>query len=95
MNGDRIRNSGEAALASWRVFIDSDLDGVWDSTERSTLTDAGGNYSFKTLSAGTYRVRIVQQSGWTRTTPTAGYHSVTLTNGQSATGKLFGERRIA
>jgi hypothetical protein len=58
------------------------------------LTDASGNYSFKDLVAGTYRVRVVQQSGWTRTTPTAGYHSITLTSGQTSTGRLFGERRV-
>jgi hypothetical protein len=93
-NGDRIRNSGEVGLANWRVFIDSDSDGVWDSTEKYTFSDGSGNYSFKTLSAGTYRVRVVQQSGWTRTTPTAGYHGITLSAGQASTGKLFGERRI-
>jgi hypothetical protein len=93
-NGDRLKNSGELGLSSWRVFIDADSDGLWDSTEKYAFSDGSGNYSFKTLSAGTYKLRVVQQSGWTRTTPTAGYHSVTLSAGQTATGKLFGERRI-
>src|SRR5688500_12993485 len=39
-NGDRIRNAGEAGLSNWRVFIDSDSDGLWDSTEKSVFTDA-------------------------------------------------------
>jgi len=94
-NGNRAKDSGEAGLSGWRVFIDANGDGVFNSTERSVLTDAAGNWSFKNLAAGTYRVRVVQQSGWTRTTPTAGYYSVTLTSGQASTGKLFGERRIA
>jgi hypothetical protein len=39
-------------------------------------------------------VRVVQQAGWSRTTPTSGYHGVTVAVAQSATGKLFGERKI-
>jgi hypothetical protein len=94
-NGDRAKNSGEVGLSGWRVFVDADADGVFDSTERSVLTDSSGNWSFKTLAAGTYRIRVVQQSGWSRTTPTAGYHGVTLSSGGTSTGKLFGQRRIA
>ena len=56
-------------------------------------TVRAGNWSFTGLSAGTYRVRVVTQSGWTRTTPSSGYHSVTLSNGQTSTGRLFGYRR--
>jgi hypothetical protein len=93
-DGDRVRDTGESALASWRVFIDADADGVFDSTERSALSDAAGNWSFKNLAAGTYRIRIVQQSGWTRTTPASGYHLLTLSSGQARTGLLFGERRV-
>ena len=94
LDGDTVRDSGELGLASWRVFIDSDSDGIWDSTERSVLTDGSGNWSFKDLIAGTYRVRVVQQTGWTRTTPSVGYHGVTLTSGQTSTGKLFGEKHV-
>jgi hypothetical protein len=95
LDGDRVRDGGEAGLSGWRVFIDADLDGVFDSTEKSVLTSSSGAWSFKDLVAGTHRVRVVQQTGWTRTTPTSGYHGVTLTSGQTSTGKLFGERRIA
>jgi hypothetical protein len=77
------------------VFIDTDLDGVWGSGEKSVLSSSSGAWSFKDLAAGTYRVRIVQQTGWARTTPTSGYHSVTLAAGKTSTGKLFGERKIA
>jgi len=89
-----LKNSGEVGLANWRVFIDKDGDGVLDSDERSTVTDTSGNWSFKDLSAGTYRVRVVQQTGWSRTTPTSGYFSLTLGNGASSTGRVFGERKI-
>jgi len=52
-----------------------------------------GNWSFKNLFAGTYKVRVVKQTGWTLTTPTTGYFSITLAAGGSSTGKLFGEKK--
>jgi len=92
-DGDGTRDGGEAGLSAWRVFIDADNDGVFDSTEKSVLTDASGNWTLGNLSAGTYRVRVVQQTGWTRTTPTGGSYSVTVAAGASSTGNAFGERR--
>jgi hypothetical protein len=38
-------------------------------------------------------IRIVQQSGWSRTT-TASSYTVTLGSGQTSANLLFGERRI-
>ena len=93
LDGDKIKDSGEVGLSGWKVFIDSDSDGVWDSSEKYVTTSSSGSWSFKNLAAGTYRVRVVQQTGWTRTTPTSGYHSVTLSSGGSSTGKLFGEKK--
>ena len=93
-NGDKIKNSTEKGLSGWRVFIDKDNDGIFDAGESSVLTDINGNWSFKTLSAGTYVVRIVQQSGWRRTTPTSGSFTITLAAGASSTGKLFGEKKL-
>jgi uncharacterized delta-60 repeat protein len=95
LDGDRIKDSAEAKLSGWRVFIDADSDGVFDSSEKSVLTDASGNFAFKDLAAGTYKVRVVTQSTWTRTTPTSGYFSITLAAGASSTGKLFGVKKIA
>jgi uncharacterized membrane protein len=92
-NSDRIRNATEKGLSSWRVFIDKDKDGLFDAGEASVLSDINGNWSFRTLAAGTYVVRVVQQSGWTRTTPTAGSFALTLAAGGSSTGKLFGEKK--
>lgn len=94
-DGDRVRDSNEGGLSGWRVFIDADNDGNFDSGERSIVTGSDGNYSFNDLVAGTYRVRVVQQSGFTRTTPTSGVHQVTLSAGATATGRLFGQRRIS
>ncbi|HZN70011.1 MAG TPA: SdrD B-like domain-containing protein [Tepidisphaeraceae bacterium] len=92
-NNDARKNSGEAGLLNWRVYIDADNDGRFDSGEKSVLTDGSGNYRFTSLAAGTHRVRILQQSAWTRTTPTSGVHTLTLATGAIATDKHFGQRR--
>jgi subtilisin-like proprotein convertase family protein len=73
-------------LVSWSLAI--------DTAEKSTLTDASGNYAFSALPAGNYTVREVPLSGWSLTTPTSGYHSVTLATGGSATGRNFGNRVV-
>ena len=94
-DGDRVKDAGEIGLSGWRVFIDTDKDGVWDSTEKSVLTDSSGNWSFKGESAKAFTVRVVQQSKFTRTTPTSGSFAFTLAGGQTKTGLLFGQKPIA
>jgi hypothetical protein len=86
---DNIKDSTEAVLSGWRVFIDKDKDGVFDSGEVSTLTDSAGNYKFTNLAAGSYRVRIVQASGYTRIAPTSGYYDKTLLSGQTTGSNNF------
>lgn len=92
-DGDGIKDSGEVGLSSWKVFIDKDNDGVLDAGETSVLTDSAGNYKFTSLAAGAYRVRVVQQAGWTRKAPSTGVYNVTLAAGGSSTGKNFGEKK--
>ena len=90
LNGSGGRNSGEPALSGWRVFLDADNDGVFDSGERSVLTGTSGAYTFNNLPAGTYRVRIVRPAGWRVTQPSSGAHSLTLASGVASTGRHFG-----
>ena len=65
---------------------------MFDEGEQNVLTSADGKYIFAALQAGTYRVRIEPQVGWTRTTLNA--FTVTLENGQTATKRLFGVNPI-
>ena len=51
-------------MAGWTVFLDDDRDGQLDSSERSTATDAGGNYVFDDLAPGDYDVAQVLNPGW-------------------------------
>ena len=92
-NSNALRDSGESGLSGWRVYVDANRNGVLDAGERSVLTNSNGDWSFNALAAGTYQIRIVQQSGWMRTTPTLGYHTVTVTAGGSVTNRRFGQRR--
>jgi hypothetical protein len=93
-NGDGIRQASELLQAGWTMYVDADNDSVFDSTEKSAVTDATGTYTFSGLSAGTHRVREVVKSGYRMTSPTTGYHLVTLSTSSSAiTGKNFGNTR--
>lgn len=89
-NGNKKKDSGESGLSGWRVFIDKDNDSVWDTNEISVYSDSAGNYVINKLKAGTYNVRIVQQSGWRRTTQST--FVVNLSAGQFAGGRNYGER---
>jgi uncharacterized protein (DUF2141 family) len=90
-NRNGIRDTGDNGLSGWTVWIDTDNDSILDSTERRTTTDASGNYSFGSLVSGTYKIRVVRQTGWVQTIPTSNFgHSVTLSAGQQVGGKLTG-----
>ncbi|HYO09173.1 MAG TPA: SdrD B-like domain-containing protein, partial [Tepidisphaeraceae bacterium] len=86
---DGVKDAAEQALGGWRVYIDRDKDGVFDSGEPSVTTDASGNYSFKSLVAGSFRVRIGAPGGYTRIAPSSGYYDLTLGNGGVARDRNF------
>ena len=66
----------EVGLANWKIYIDQDLDGVWDSNEQFALTGADGKYALSVVPDSDrtdpdndpYTVREVQQAGWVQTT---------------------------
>jgi hypothetical protein len=63
-DGNGQKGAGESTLTGWRVYLDTDKDGAWDSNEVSTLTDPGGIYTFRALASGSYRIREVLPKGW-------------------------------
>lgn len=93
-NGNGIRDAGEVGLSGWRVFIDKDFDGVFDSTEPSALTDSSGKFRFSQLPAGTYYLRVLQPAGWKLTVPSTGYAKVTIASGKTISNRLFGEKKL-
>lgn len=90
-NANGKQDSGEAALNGWTVFLDTNNNGKLDPGEASITTDATGRFTF-VVPAGTFHLREVLKSGFTRTTPTAGVYTLTLSAGQTTTGKIFGDK---
>lgn len=66
----------EVGLANWKIFIDQDADGVWDTNEQFAMTGADGKYALSVVPDADrtdpdndpYIVREVQQAGWMQTT---------------------------
>jgi len=69
LNGSSSIDAGEPGLAGWTIFLDANGNGTLDGGERSTVTDANGNYTFNNLLPGLYSVREVLQVGWQQTGP--------------------------
>ena len=65
------------------------------ATTGTTFTTSNGSYKFTGLAPGTYIVREVQLTGWTRTQPAGNYplgdYKITLTANDAATGENFGD----
>lgn len=90
-DGDgKLADGDHHRLAGWTIYLDTNNNGVLDSGEPTDVTDSHGNYDFPGLAVGTYHVREVGQSGWTQTYPSSGAYTVTLSAGQIAKNKSFG-----
>ena len=89
VDGDGVKDPGDGGLSGWTIQLDKDANGSVDAT---TVTDANGNYSFTGLTAGTYRIREVNQVGWTQTTVNPG--DVTVVSGTNSTGNNFGNFQL-
>src|SRR4051794_14504991 len=93
LNGDGKRQAGEPGLPNVRIYLDANHNGILDAGERSTLTNAAGQYAFAGLPAGGYQVREVKPAGWRQTAPATGFYNVLLPIGGAITGRDFGNTR--
>lgn len=91
-DGDGFRDDGEAGLGKWVIYLDVNDNGVRDAGERATVTREDGSYRISNVPAGNYKVREVQQAGWTATQTPA---TVALAAGQNKTGADFGNKVAA
>ena len=91
VNGDGVLNSGDTPLTGWRVYSDTNNNGAFDAGEPSFLSNAQGYYELD-LSAGTYHIREVVNSGYTQTSPAGGVWTLTVGAGAIVTGKSFGNK---
>lgn len=92
---DGTQDAAEGGIPGWRVFIDGNGNGTYETWERSAVTNSLGDYSIGGLRAGTYTVisDLVGQnlSRWSTTTPAAGTQTATVTtSGEAVGGKNFG-----
>ncbi|MEG5042100.1 MULTISPECIES: SdrD B-like domain-containing protein [unclassified Microcoleus] len=68
LNNNGVLDTQEPLLPNWQIFLDANSNNSLDAGEVNTSTDSLGGYSFANLGPGTYRVREVNQPGWTQTT---------------------------
>ena len=57
-----VRGTNEPGLEGVTVFLDANSNGTLDATERRTITDTNGAYSFTNLAAGPFDVREIVPS---------------------------------
>ena len=69
INGNGLQEVSDLGMPGVTMFIDTNLNGVLDLGESSTVTSANGNYSFVNLGPGSYPIREVVPTGSTQTTP--------------------------
>ena len=88
LNNNGVLDIREPLLPNWQVFLDANGDDSLGAGEVNTSTDSLGSYSFANLGPGTYRVREVNQPGWTRTT--ANPADIVAVSGTNASNINFG-----
>lgn len=94
-NINRILDANEPGLPSWRVYADTNNDGVYQPGEPQAITRADGSYSLG-LNAGSYIIRedLVPVPGFKVTVPALTYYALTVTNGQVVQNINFGNERV-
>ncbi len=64
VNRNAINDAGDRSLAGWTVFVDANADNLLNAGERFTTTDPSGKYLMTGLVAGSRRVVVVMQPGY-------------------------------
>jgi hypothetical protein len=83
-DGDGRVDVGDVGLTGVRVYVDANNNGLFESTELSTLTGTDGRYTFTGLASGIYRIRQTPGPGFTQVYPAStAARSVSLGNSQT------------
>jgi subtilisin family serine protease/subtilisin-like proprotein convertase family protein len=85
VNGDGIRQGGEAGLADRVVYLDLNDDGAAGIAEPSAITDATGRYGFESLAGGDYTLRLLDEVGRRQTLPAPSSEALTVAPGLDVT----------
>ena len=103
LNGNGIEDNAEQGVGGFRVFIDLNQDGMWDSaTEPSVITsNSNGSFFFANVDPGSYHIDVVipnegtPAAAWSIINPASGYRSVVLNGGGSVIGITFALDNLA
>jgi hypothetical protein len=91
-NKNGHQDNGEAGLAGWKVYADTNNNGKLDAGEPFTFTNTTGAYSLAVGGTGTTHIREILPANWSQTTPPNNAAiSVSLSPGASHSGKNFGD----
>ncbi|GIW75101.1 MAG: hypothetical protein KatS3mg104_0164 [Phycisphaerae bacterium] len=90
-DGDGVFDSGESGLSGRTMYIDANTNNAYDTGEATAQSDSTGYFQFTGLNSGTYRIRHDGlESGYSLTTPSAGYQSITVGTAVLNTTAIFG-----
>ncbi|NQE32346.1 DUF4347 domain-containing protein [Microcoleus asticus] len=88
-NNNGTQEAGEPGLPNFQIQLTNVVAGTAPAPAPvTTTTDNSGNYLFANLTPGTYRVREVNQTGFTQSTPDPA--DIDLTSGAIVSGINFG-----
>jgi hypothetical protein len=93
VNGNGVRDAGDAGLAGWTVYADTNGNGSLDANEVRTVSRSDGTYTLQNLPEGTGTIRQIPQAGYVCTKPSGcAYAGVKFDLGANITGLDFGDR---
>jgi len=91
INSDEVWDRNvEPPLGGWKIYLDPNDNGKWDSEEPFYITEPNGVYHFTNLDPGTYIVAEVQQVECPQTYPPTGTHTIILGPGEKRENVNFG-----
>jgi hypothetical protein len=86
-NGDGVRDPGDEGLGGWTIEL---VDPATGNVIDTQTTAADGLYSFTGLIPGDYELREAARSGWAQTHPGTGGYLMSLSSGDMAEDRNFG-----
>ena len=92
INGDTLMQAGEGGIENRTVYIDANNDGMRDSREVATMTNASGEFHFR-VDAGEHTIRLETPDAF-NLTMTGDRFDVALDLGRSSKNRNFGLRYV-
>jgi hypothetical protein len=87
LNSNGLKDAGEGPIAGVTIFIDANHNGILDAGERSTVTDASGNYTF--YGVGTNQTVWIDEVVPAGATQTTGDHEEVIVSANATPGSTI------